>query len=618
MKKNQFIFWVLFMVVGLFAPMGCESNIEPEEQQKLEGPIMLTMEGFASQTKTSVNGTSTVWENGDEVTLNGNPYTVTVNGSDASVNATNINVDDPIYGYYGCAPISNGQTTAPTVTIPASYSCSFNGDGRQIIALPMAAYTAAANNNITFKHLTAAVEVKIWNATASTLYVDAVTVTAETSRLNGNLTLDFTAADFGITSDNTSVPEANRIVTVTFPTPLEIATGETAAKSIQIPILPIAADNLTINVSSYNADIAGVPVTGLTHIFNHTASSAALGRNVMLSAKVKMSPQSTKVTSKGTFSVSNTKAVYFSKGNLQATASGVTATSASWTYGFAYPQYSFVGGSHSDPLGEDFTPTGNNYITGQEPWMSQNGTVDLFSWVSQKAYKSYITGGVAEYGICNFGVNSWSLYGSGEDLMHDWGSLVGENWFTLSKDEWKYLLSYRGEAGYAACSSLTEGTTSEVARYLKTTITDVAGAEVCCGLVIFPDDFTWPADVAMKPGLVTWQDTAPKLNHHGMSYKNGTTYKIAVDDWHYFEEAGCVFLPAAGYRDTNLVGDFSGGPEVVTYGPIGRYWTSTCPDGSSYAATALEFSSSGLNIVDSPSSGRNEQGKSVRLVYPAN
>lgn len=613
MKRNQFIVLVLFLAAGLFAPMGCETNIEPEKQQKLEGPVMLTMEGFTPQTKTSVSGASVVWENGDVVNLNGKDYTVQVNGDQAYVNATDITVGNPIYGYYGCT-FTSGQSTTPTVTIPASYTCSFSG-GRQIIPLPMAAYSASAGNTVTFKHLTAAVEVTVWNATASTLYVESVSVTAKASRLNGDLTLDFTAADFGIAGDNVSVPEANRSVTVSFPTPLEIAPGAENATSIQIPIIPMADDNLTINVASHNADIAGVPVTGLTHVFNHQAPAAALGRNVMLSAKVKMSPQSTNVKSKGTFSVSDTKAVYFSKGNLQATATNVDVTNktATWTWGFADHQYSFVGGSHSDPLGTDFTPTGNNYVTNQEPWITQNGTVDLFGWVGTRFRDNRIQGW-AEYGICSgFSSSTWSNFGEGESFMHEWGSLIGENWFTLSSDEWNYLLYNRGKEGYAPCSTLTEG--GDPARWFKAVVADI------CGIVIFPDDFTWPSNLEMKQGLVDNLGYAlPKLNNENASYSSENKYIITADEWLLLEDAGCVFLPAAGYREsfTSLVKDFSGVSDPSAYGPLGKYWSSNGPNDNSYCAYALYISNSSARPLSTPAYGRNDQGKSVRLAYPAN
>ena len=567
--------------------------------------ITLTAEGFSTDTKTSVNGNSVSWVNGDVVKLNGSDYAITLSEDHATVEA-DLSGATAIYGFYPSDIVVSGNetTTTPSVVLPNCYSSVIDGSGNQTIALPMAGYRNKGGNSVNFKHLSAAVNVSIKNETGSTLIVDAVTVSAAQYRLNGTIALDLTAADYGI-APVAATDAADRTVKVTFSTPLEIAKGE--IKSVQVPIRPIDNDNLTIEVDSHNADIAGVPVSNLTHKFNHTASSAALGRNVMISAKIRISPQSTNVTSKGTFSVSDTKAVYFSKGNLQATTNNV---GVSWTWGFADHQYSFVGGSHSDPLGNDCTPTGNNYVTNQEPWITQNGTVDLFGWVGTDFRSNKITG-IAEYGICtDLGASFAPVEFGGRVLMHEWGSLIGQNWFTLSIDEWAYLLSSRGTEGHAACSSLTEEGNSAVARYLKATVVGVSG------LIIFPDDFTWPADVEMKSDLVVWKDTAPKLNHSGIQYYRVT---FTAEEWGKMEEAGCVFLPAAGYRDNNLVSDFSGVSDPSSKGPKGRYWSSTGSDDNLwYSSSALDIDNENVFYQQSANHGNNNQGKSVRLAYPAN
>ena len=569
--------------------ISCENNIEPEKQEVVEGPVLLTAEGFTSSTatKTSVQGSTVQWENGDVVNLNGTDYSITVKGDDqASVSAPLI-AGEPVYGYYGCTA-TNGQTTTPTVTIPASYAFSLNYDGDQVISLPMAAYSASASSTIVFKHLSAAVNITIWNATGSTLYIDAVTVTADEYRLNGDCTLNLTAANFGVTPDNASVPEANRSVTITFATPLEIAKGQENAKSIQVPIMPIGADNLTIHVDSHNADIAGVPVNGLTHVFNHTAASAALGRNVMVSAKVKISPISATVTSKGTFSISDTEAIYFSKGNLQAT---TTNGGTSWSWAFATPQYNYIGAAAA-----------NTYVTTSSPWFdnTKNGTVDLFGWVSSGSILGN-SGTGAEYGIA--GVTSeYEYFPSQNGLKHDWGETIGDGWFTLSKAQWTYLMD-RNSNG-ANISSITYGGKTIKACFFKATVDGVAG------LVFFPDDFSWPSAIeSLQDGLVgtNW----PRLNHGGKDFD----YYLDATQWGYLEAAGCVFLPAAGRREGNSVQYVPGATDNTT--PNGDYWSST---NTEIRIAALRFSGGNgglVNVIDTY--GTNAYyGMSVRLAYPAN
>ena len=602
MKTKRFFLMAATFVAGMAAMISCENNIEPEKQEVVEGPVLLTAEGFTSSTatKTSVQGSTVQWENGDVVNLNGTDYSITVKGDQASVFAPLI-AGEPVYGYYGCTA-TNGQTTTPTVTIPASYAFSLNYDGDQVISLPMAAYSASASSTIVFKHLSAAVNITIWNATGSTLYIDAVTVTADEYRLNGDCTLNLTAANFGVTPDNASVPEANRSVTITFATPLEIAKGQENAKSIQVPIMPIGADNLTIHVDSHNADIAGVPVNGLTHVFNHTAASAALGRNVMVSAKVKISPISATVTSKGTFSISDTEAIYFSKGNLQATTADYGDT---WSWSFAPTQLSYIGAVDAAN-----NLTANNFVTDTDPWFdaTKNGTVDLFGWVQGRSPLASSTASGAPYGIAAADQSSFEGYYS-DGLAHDWGETIGNGWFTLSKDQWNYLLYYRGNEGKAPTTHYdVESSGNIAARWFKTTVADVAG------LVLIPDDFIWPATVTMRVGFITKNGSAfPVVNNQNSGY---TTYPLSATEWTALEEAGCVFLPAAGWREGSEVKHVPGAATQNYNSPWGYYWSATF-DWNSRMVYALDFMTNGLTF-GTTSWSYPHRGCSVRLAYPAN
>ena len=586
MKTTRFNLMAALLIAGLAAMTSCENNIEPEKQEVVEGPVLLMAEGFnpSTSTKTSVSGNTVQWVNEDKVYLNNTLYTVSVSGTDAFVTAV-LPSEQPVYGSYAC--VLSEQSKTPTVTIPSSYEWK-SGDGeRQIIALPMAAYSNKPSNTITFKHLTAAVEITIKNSTSSTLYIDEVTLISDTYRLNGECQLNLTAANFGITA-NVSEQEANRTEKITFSVsdPLGIAPGATHA--IQVPILPIGEDNLTIHISSHNNNITGVPVSGLTHTFNYTAPSAALGRNQMLSAKVEISPKSANVFSKGTFSVSADKAIYFSKGNLQATTSDGGTT---WSWAFATPQNNYIGAAAA-----------NTYVTASSPWFdnTKNGTVDLFGWVSSGSILGK-SGTGAEYGIA--GVTSeYEYFPSQNGLKHDWGETIGDGWFTLSKAQWSYLMD-RNSNG-ANISSITYGGKTIKACFFKATVDGVAG------LVLFPDDFSWPSAIeSLQDGLVgtDW----PRLNHGGKDFD----YYLDAAQWGYLEAAGCVFLPAAGRREGNSVQYVPGATDNTT--PNGDYWSST---NTEIRIAALRFSGGNgglVNVIDTY--GTNAfYGMSVRLAYPAN
>ena len=122
----------------------------------------------------------------------------------------------------------------------------------------------------------------------------------------------------------------------------------------------------------------------------------------------------------GVFSVSSTKQVWFSQGNLQAVCTSADndgSTQESWTWSFATNQYDYVGNAAA-----------NNAINGNGS-VSSAGTVDLFGWSTAATY----------YGIhiCNENASEYS-----GDFV-DWGNLAISNggntansgWRTLTRDE---------------------------------------------------------------------------------------------------------------------------------------------------------------------------------------
>jgi len=215
----------------------------------------------------------------------------------------------------------------------------------------------------------------------------------------------------------------------------------------------------------------------------------------------------------GQFSVSDTKKVYFSKGNLQATYNG-----SAWTWAFAANQWSYIGNAAA-----------NNAINGNKS-VSKNGTVDLFGWSTSTTY---------------LGIHNSRDDGDYSGDFVDWGSHadvtagIGSGWCTLSKDEWLYLFNTR-------FASTVGGT--ENGRYAKAKVKDVQG------VILFPDTYTHPDGVTASTGVNATDDTG----------WNGNNYSSA--DWTKMEKNGAVFLPAAGYRDE---------ADVDWVGDDGYYWSSS-------------------------------------------
>jgi hypothetical protein len=261
------------------------------------------------------------------------------------------------------------------------------------------------------------------------------------------------------------------------------------------------------------------------------------------------------------FTVDAGKTVKFSKGNLQATYNG-----SSWIWGFAEHQWDYIGNA-----------AGNTSINGNGT-VSANGTVDLFGWVGASSTWT----GAAQYGISNStttnNVDGYGNVGS-EAQKVGWGATVGTGWRTLTTLEWLHLLNER-ETG------VTVNSTNH-ARYTMAIInTDGTAVK---GLIIFPDSYA-----GGSPAGVTW----------------GTINAISTFEttctsagWTALEAAGCVFLPAAGYREASNVTDAGIGA---------GYWS--CSSGTANTAIGLYFESNWMGIQFN---GSRKYGFSVRLVRDA-
>ena len=220
-------------------------------------------------------------------------------------------------------------------------------------------------------------------------------------------------------------------------------------------------------------------------------------------------------------------------------------TQSTTTWSFAENQYDYIG---EDNL------SGNALAD----------KIDLFGWSG------------SDYN--NFGVSTSNTINDYFGSFVDWGSKqIGSDapntWRTLTNDEWEYLLNTRTNA-----SSLK----------------GVAQVNGVNGLVFLPDNWRCPAGVTFK---------------YGFHSSDGAEYYAAyqtftADQWSKLEDAGAVFLPAAGRRYSNWgVYDMQ----------LGKYWSATeyvDPYWGNNSAYYLLFSSNNA-IMDTD--GRSD-GFSVRLV----
>ena len=221
----------------------------------------------------------------------------------------------------------------------------------------------------------------------------------------------------------------------------------------------------------------------------------------------------------GEFSVASGRTVHFSQGNLQYQAS-------TGTWRFATNQYDYIGNSNSN-ISSTYSGWIDLFGWGTSGWNS--GTNCYQPWSTSTSCTDYYPGGAytnnltGSYANADWGVNN---------AISNGGNTAGQ-WRTLTYSEWDYLLNTRtnasSKAGYAT----------------------VAGIH---GVILLPDSFTDPM----------------KNNGSGAFVPRATTGWDAnvytADNWVAMQNAGVVFLPAAGIRN---------GTTVYYVGSYGRYWSSS-------------------------------------------
>lgn len=167
----------------------------------------------------------------------------------------------------------------------------------------------------------------------------------------------------------------------------------------------------------------------------------------------------------------------------------------------------------------------------------------------------------------------------GTNAISNGGNTANLGWRTLTSDEWDYLFNTR---------SATTVNGEDNARYAKAKLFNNT-----YGVILFPDSYTHPDGVALPTGI----------NNSGDTSWDGNKYTDA--DWAKMEAAGCVFLPAAGYRY---------GETVYKTNEAGYYWSSSPDDATN--AYSVNFNNYALLPSDSSyGSSYRSFDCSVRLVY---
>ena len=240
----------------------------------------------------------------------------------------------------------------------------------------------------------------------------------------------------------------------------------------------------------------------------------------------------------GLFSVSDTRKVCFSKGNLQYKAS-------TNTWRFAEHQYDYVGSDNSH-ISSSYSGWIDLFGWGTSGY--NHGAVCYQPWSTSTTDSDYYPYGDADYdlndqtGKADWGYNAISNGGNMEHI-----------WRTLTQQEWYYVFENRS--------------TQSGIRYAKAKVNGKNG------VILLPDN---------------WSSTIYQLNNTNDSDVSYSCNNINQTDWDTLLEAnGAVFMPAAGLYN---------GQGIYWVGSRGCYWSTTSNhDPSFYVVRDLDFNDDRLN-----------------------
>ena len=578
MKRN--ILWILAgALVCLVA--ACDKNGLQDEPRVPDTMVTYIKAGNDEGTKGSVNNTTAAftWNTGDTIAVHttagyilSKPLESTY---DATTDATFVleGVGESTRDHFaffpaslvhgsldGIKPNCAGNHTADNLTVRLRGSYTLNEVQGEVSPTPMIAANAP-NGGLAFKALCPLLRVTLVNIPKQTRRIE---FNFNGRKVQGEFTL--TGVTPGSTAIETTAAEGTEDI-------ISVSTPDISAWQDQLVVnLPVPAgsyDNMT--VTAYDAESGGHVLLMLTQPIKAGGWTPTRKASRKMTAILPV------------FSLGPSTKVAFSPGNLRATFKKNTST-AGWVryLSFAPYQYDYAeaaiyeGNVANSKIASSLIISSS--LTG---WHELNWIVDLFGWSTDAVVGIKNSENDNDY---HGGFVDWGFY-SIEDKV---GYYEPNIWRTPTggpEGEWKYLLNTR----------TVSNTLSDGARYVMVTIPNVTRSngfdtrkEDILGMVVFPDNYTHPADVTIGG--------TPK-------YNGPSTYAAiisSISDWEKMEAAGAVFLPLAGYRSGNTV--------IKNYYQM-YYWSST----EKTADTGYGLSAYGGD-VDPQASIRKHIGCSVRLV----
>ena len=499
----------LLIASATLAACSTEDSVMTDEKapQVYTLTIDASMDGGAQTRALALDGTKLVasWADGDKLTVTIMAYDTKL----GELTASSVSADGKTCTFSGA--LDTAPSANDVLTLTYHPMTSFSAYNSQTGTLASAANYDMATATVTVASVSGG-EITIINGTA--------TFSTQTAVLK--LTLK-DAEDQALNATSLKISVGGTDIFTFTPTDATYTTNDDGILYFALPSQAVVETSMSMAEDA----LASEPVTftatvgGNTYTATKTGYPFAAGK--YYATTLTMAEVVPTGAISGKFSVSATKQVYFSKGNLRY---------ASGAWSFFDNQYDYY-----------TTHDGTNW--------------DKFGWSTS----------TTTYGM------STSSSGYSGDFV-DWGSnsdlqtALGTGWFTLSSAEWTYLFKTR---------------TNAASKYGYAT---VAGK---VGIIIVPDDFTDPMKNNGSGAFV------------GSTTKGWTANVYSAENWSAMETAGCVFLPAAGYRN---------GTSVYFVGSYGNYWSSTA--NGTDQAYSVSFNSEDVTPTDYTA---RYMGYSVRLVH---
>jgi hypothetical protein len=518
MKKLSTIIIAMALVLGLGQ---CKKQETPATTDPEDGLVYITVNVGDNGAKHEVypNTGAYVFTNGDTLYVGNNGHYVGKLGykdGAFSGSITSPSTEDYLHFYFlgGLTP-----SAAPTAGSTTDFTVSI---ADQSSKLPILSYGQS-----TQKYTDA-------NATYSTVLrnkcglVEFATneihpvIVVSISGMKSEATINF--------NDNTIAPTS---------TTGDITLYAESATSRWAILLPGDEVSSTATAEGYNSTDVTVPAVAIN---NYLHGVTAVSFEMTVAAPIGV------INSK--FSVSATKQVYFSQGNLQ-----YNKTTNKWS--FMEHQYDMVE-TLGQFVGENYSDQNIVSIFGWGTSGYAHGAIFYLPWITAVLATKYNPYGDYTYNLYDqTGQADW-----GYNAIANGGNKENCGWRTMTNTEWGYVFNGRTDAA----SKWGHGSVNGVN-----------------GMILLPDTWTLPAGLTFTPGNSDWANV------------------YNLEQWAQMEASGAVFLPAAGTR---------AGQPVYEVGTHGRYWTSSSVGGDGYAYAA-DFNNSELhsNIVN-----RRDFGSTVRLV----